>query len=81
MDLAPGVRDLRVVVPVVAAWVSAAVLVGAPGSAGWVAPVAGIVVCGGLGVIGFVRGGRPGWSPGWGSWWRSCRSARWSRSR
>ncbi len=36
MDLAPGLADLRVAVPVAAAWVCAALLVGVPGITVWV---------------------------------------------
>lgn len=48
VDLAPGVRDLRVAGPATAAWVCAAVLVGIPGSAGWFGLVGAAVACGGI---------------------------------
>ncbi|MFS2028976.1 MULTISPECIES: hypothetical protein [unclassified Curtobacterium] len=48
VDLAPGVRDLRVAGPASAAWVCAAVLVGVPGSAGWFVLACAAVACGGI---------------------------------
>jgi len=43
VDLVPRVADLRLAVPVVAAWIAAAVLIGAPGAATPFAAVAGAV--------------------------------------
>lgn len=60
MDLAPGFTDVRVAVPVAAAWVCAALLVGAPGIASGVlvgatvltaASIVLLVRCGGLRVV------------------------------